>query len=291
MTLNAFAGTLDHDNPSGRVNAATRGIDITPDEESRSIIREVDGYAYLGEDTTPKMTRQGAFADARRQALESAYTTIQSKTKVDMGELKIDVIESQAEGAVTVLEQKDHGLTSDGRYHVWIRAEVKYELPTIQPISQTLASSGAPLTVRAWTDKKRFQKGEYIVIHLEGNRDFHARIVDFMSDGTTIQLLPNRYRPDTFFKGGTVYQIPDKSRGDRFNLKVSPPFGTDKIVVYASEQPVGEISLSSVMSSGLGLVSGSAKDMAGQVRGIQIEGEAEASAEFYESTWKIETSQ
>ena len=181
-------------------------------------------------------------------------------------------------------------LTSDGRYHVWIRAEVKYNLPTLQPTSQSFASSGAPLTVRAWTDTKQFRKGEYIEIYLEGNRDFYARIVDFMSDGTTVQLLPNRYRPNTFFKGGTVYQIPDKNRGDRFKLKVSPPFGTDKIVVYASEQPVGDINLSTVISGGLGLVSGSAKDMANQIRGIEIEGDMGTSTEFYESTWKIETS-
>ena len=59
-----------------------RAINIVPDQEKRSCIQTADGYAYLSEDMTLSETRAAAFANAKRQAIESARTYIQSKTRV-----------------------------------------------------------------------------------------------------------------------------------------------------------------------------------------------------------------
>jgi hypothetical protein len=59
--------------------------------------------------------------------------------------------------------------------------------------------------------------------------------------GELLQLLPNPYRPDHYFNGGAIYEIP--AGADRFEMEVIPPFGNENIIVYASTSPLGEINL------------------------------------------------
>jgi hypothetical protein len=270
-----------------------RAADLTPDQEHRSNIVEVDGYAQLSEEKSIRDIRQEAFANARRQALENAETHIKSQTKVENYQLQYDLIESGAEGVVKVLEQKDLGIEKNSRYHVWVRAEVTYVLrPATEPAKQKiLMSPDAPLTVKIWTDEKNYHDGEYITIYMEGNRDFYARIVNISSDGKVIQLLPNGYRQTHHFGGGKRYQIPGP--GDRFELKVTPPYGQERIVVYASETPMGDISMAP-LGAGLYEYQGSNDDLAFRVRSIQPVARTgsdvtSGSTGFYEASWVLET--
>jgi hypothetical protein len=268
-----------------------RGINIVPDQEKRSCIQTVDGYAYLSENMTLAETRAAAFANAKRQALEAARAYIQSKTKVKNFQLEYDLIMSNSEGSVTVLDQKDHGVEENKRYHVWIKAEVVYDLKPNKPeaAQTTVMDKDSPFTVRVWTAKKEYKRGESITIFVQGNRDFYARIVDINPSGRIVQLLPNDYRPNSHFRGGKVYRIPD--RKDQFNLEVTPPYGEENIVIYASEAPLGEVSTDSI-GQGLRQYRGSRGGLAVQTRGIEIVGTSAGSgtgAEFYEATWKLST--
>jgi hypothetical protein len=262
-----------------------------PDTEKRSSIQSVDGYAYLSENMTLGETRSAAFANAKRQALEMARTYIESKTKVEDFMVQYDLVWSEAEGAVTVLEQKDIGIENNSRYHVWIKAEVEYQLRPKRPkVAQTntLVTNG-PLTVNVWTSKKRYHRGESIEIKIQGNRNFYARIVDITSDGSIIQLLPNALRTVNYFEAGKVYKIPDK--GDGFSLNVTPPYGEDRIVVYASEVPIGEVEMTKV-GPGLGLFTGKQEKLAIKSRGISVTPSkpgAKPVAEFYEASWVVTT--
>ncbi|MEW6673459.1 MAG: DUF4384 domain-containing protein [Thermodesulfobacteriota bacterium] len=268
-----------------------RSVKVTaPDNEMRSSIHSVDGYAYLSDNMTITDIRAAAFADAKRKALEMAKTYIQSKTKVEDFTVKYDVIWSQAEGAVSVLEQKDLGIEDNSRYHVWIKAEIEYslkpkgnEIPAAEPVA------GGPLTVKVWTSKKTFKEGENIQIFIQGNRNYYARIVNISSNGEIIQLLPNGYRQINYFEAGKVYKIPDQ--GDLFSLTVSPPYGEDQIVVYASEVPLGQVNLQQV-GQGLARYQGTRSALSAMTRGIAVSAAApgkESGAEFYEASWKIET--
>lgn len=89
-----------------------------------STILEVDGYAQLSEEKTISETRQEAFANAKRQALESAKVYIESYTKVRNYTFEEDVIESIAKGTVELLDQEDYGIEENSRYHVWIKARI-----------------------------------------------------------------------------------------------------------------------------------------------------------------------
>ena len=267
-----------------------RAIDVVPDEEKRSSIHEVDGYAYLSENMTISDLRAKAFANAKRQALEMAETYIRSKTKVTDGKLAYDLVWSDAEGAVSILEQKDLGVIDNNRYHVWIKAEVAYAVgpkPSGAP-QAGLMEADAPLTVKVWSDRKNYRKGEFITLFVQGNRDFHARIVDVAADGTIIQLLPNDYRTLSSFKGGRVYTIPGP--GDRFKLRVRAPFGREKVIVYAGEQPIGAIALEAV-GAGLSSYGGTLDSLNRAVRAIEpvFSGGEPVNSEFYEATWALET--
>lgn len=281
--------------------AELRGVAVVPDLEKRSTIQEVDGYAYLSENMTLAQTREAAIVTAKRQAVEMARTYIQSKTKVENFELTEDTIEGESQGAVTVLEQKDLGVEENTRYHVWIKAEVEYGL---KPSPQALKSTGGgtdvsvsadmmdpdgPLTVKVWTPKKQYKEGDSIEIYLQGNRDFYARIVDITSGGEIVQLLPNGFRKETRFNGGKRYKVPDAEDG--FDLKVTPPFGEDQIVVYASEVPLGDVSMEN-LGQGLSSFKGTRGALGMKTRGISVTAAKPgkpASAEFYEGAWTLTT--
>ena len=276
---------------------------VKPDQQKRSYIAESDGYAFLSEDRTLAQTRDLALANAKRQAVEMARTYVSSYTTIENFALKEDKLETKAEGAVTVLEQKDLGIEDNSRYHVWIRAEVALDLPSemasgAKGAPDALMAPDAPLTVNIWSLKKTYREGERIELLLQGNRDFYARIVDITAGGDIIQLLPNTSRRDNFFKAGTVYTIPNST--DTFELIVSPPFGRDQIVVYASEAPLGEVTTQSI-GQGLQRFNGKREALSVQTRGIKIQKRPPAAdttaaappqgASFYEASWTLKTIQ
>ncbi len=265
-----------------------RGVSVVPDEEKRSTIHEVDGYAYLSEQMTLAQVRNAAIITAKRQAVERAKTYIESITTVENFEVTQDRIKGKSHGSVTVLEMKDLGVEDNTRYHVWIRAEVEYGIkPSGEQAGGNLSAdlSGthldphAPLTVKVWTSKKEYRAGDHIIVYMQGNRDFYARIVDITSNGDIIQLLPNEYRQQDRFEAGRVYKIPGE--GDRF-------------VVYASEVPLGNVVMRSA-GAGLGAFGGTRESLGIRTRGISVmaaEGQGAsplAGVSFYESTWKLST--
>jgi hypothetical protein len=99
----------------------------------------------------------------------------------------------------------------------------------------------APLNVQLWTDKEEYNKGDKVKIYIRGNKPFYARILHKGVSGELLQLLPNPYRTDHYFNGGVIYEIP--SDPDRFEIEVTPPFGQENIIVYASTVPLGEINV------------------------------------------------
>ena len=267
-----------------------RQLQVVPDEEKRSSIHEVNGYAYLGEDTTPRQVRTEAFSIAKRQALEMARVRLESNTLIKNGKLEYDFIKSGTDGVVTVLAQKDLGL-KDNRYHVWIRAEVKYDLKPSKKqkeAPQTLFIQG-PLTVKVWTPQKEYHKGQKVVVHMMGNRDFYARIMNVDSEGTITQLLPNDYRSNSRFTGGTLYRVPGE--GDRFAIKVMNNYGEERIVVYASETPLGRVE---TLPAGAGLrgYGGTRDQLSRDTRAIKVVpvgNGLDSGSGFYEAVWKFTT--
>lgn len=129
---------------------------------------------------------------------------------------------------------------------------------------------GVPLDVKIWTDKQVFKKGEKIVINLQGNKDFYGKIVYLTADGQTVQLLPNGHRSLDFFKGGRTYTVPEGTDG--FTLDVAPPYGAERIMLYASESRLPEVKTRSLGEGAGGMLAleGGQKALTNLSRGIKI---------------------
>ncbi|MBE9546328.1 MAG: DUF4384 domain-containing protein [Proteobacteria bacterium] len=245
---------------------------VLPDVETRSIIQSVDGYAKVVGDKKPKQLRHGALSIAKRKALESARKYLESGTKG-----KYEIVKNRHGKFITVLDKKDFGIENSSRYHVRLKTEVRYRQ------KNSTMEEAAPLTVKIWTDKKKYKEGEQINIYIEGNRDFYAKIVKMGASGDIVQLLPNNYRQISLFKKGETYRIPDE--GDRFDLKVFPPFGTERFIVYASELPLSRINMKTI-AKGLYRYRGTKRSLDRSVRSTVPVGKGRP-VEFYEAVRTI----
>ncbi|NQS98643.1 MAG: DUF4384 domain-containing protein [candidate division Zixibacteria bacterium] len=263
-------------------------------QDKRSTILEADGYVYLSDDKTLGKIKNEAMISAKRNALENAQTYIKSQSTVENFELTYDFVSSGAEGSVQVLESKDYGI-EEGRYHVWIKAEVVYSMKTPETENRGIkikSTAGKtvdlpgpeyPLTIALWTDKENYAVNEKIRIHIQGNKSFYVKVIYIDAGGTMLQLLPNQYRKENYFSGEKTYNIPDLE--DEFELEVSGPFGEESIFVFASTEPLGDTDLEDYGT--VYGVKGTKEDFGVKSRGVKIK---KKPAEFYESECIITTS-
>lgn len=247
----------------------------------------------MGDDKSRKQTEQAALADGMRKAAEFAATYIKSETHLKDMTLEKDLISAYARGAVKVIQELEKGWYRDASagdcYRVRIKAEVVPDEKEMTKAAQYIAPDdpSLPLSIRVWTDRREYGQGERIKIYLKGNKPFYARLLYRDVKGKTLQLLPNPYRQEVYFNGGTVYEIP--SANDRFALEVSPPFGEESIIVYASTQELGVIETKT--EGNVYRVTTRSQDMGNKMRGVKItdnQGKA-AAAEFYEETQSVKT--
>jgi hypothetical protein len=215
---------------------------------TQSTIIETDGIACMGYDKSRKQTEQEALANAKKRAVEHAATYIKSESRVKDFELEKDLVEAYSNATVRVIQELNRTWYRDASLgdccQVKIKAEVIPDNEAMEKISKgkgQMDDPSAPLNVQLWTDKKEYKKGDKFKIYIRGNKPFYARILHKGVNGELLQLLPNPHRPDHYFNGGVIYEIP--SGQDRFEMEVTPPFGQEDIIVYASTSPLGDINL------------------------------------------------
>lgn len=260
---------------------------------AQSTITESEGYACMGEDKSRKQAEQTAMTDAKRKAVENVMSYIKSETKVKDFQLEKDVIEAYANASVKIIQEIEKGWYKDATmgdcFKIKIKAEIVPDEKAMEKVSKGAADDpSAPLSVNIWTGKKEYKNSEKIKVYIKGNKPFYARVVYKDAGGQLVQLLPNPYRSNNYFNGGVIYEIP--SGEDRFELEVSPPFGSEGIIVYASSSQVGEIDLKA--SGGVYEIKTKAKDIGDKTRGVVITekgGEKKEPSEFSEATAGVKT--
>ncbi|MEK6590531.1 MAG: DUF4384 domain-containing protein [Nitrospinota bacterium] len=263
---------------------------------AQSTITEVEGTACMGEDRSKKQTEQIAFDDAKRRAVEYTLTYLKSETQVKNYQLEKDLIEAYSNASIKVIQEMEKKWYKDESlgdcFKIKIKAEVIPDEKGMERISnsqQTGDDPSAPLNIRVWTDKKEYRESEKIKVYIKGNKPFFARVIYRDASEGLLQLLPNPYRRDNYFNGGTVYEIP--SGNDGFELEVNPPFGEEDIMVYASTSPLGDINLQA--EGGVYQVKTKAKDIGDKTRGVKLKeksGNKEAPpSEFFEEKVVVRT--
>jgi hypothetical protein len=292
------------------------------DEEKRSAIVEAEGEVVFGETQTRAQVREAAKAQALQKALDRGGGQIRALTQVEDLEFKGQQIEKEAAANYRIVEEKDLGMTATNTYKYWIKAEMRYVIPDSNSISvrKALASAAAPLTVRVWTARKTYRAGEKVEIQVEGNKPFFGAIFYEDAGGTLVQLLPNIYRNANQFEAKVPITLPGE--GDRFELKVEPPFGNERITVFASTCPLGRATLQAAAGQGLQIAQVTRGQLERQMRGIGVAGTSggsgsaalgptrpttganapgaaagaggggqacQGATEFYEATWDVTT--
>ncbi len=260
-----------------------------------STLTAADGYACMGDDKSRKQTEAEALANARRNAVEFAAVHIRSQAEYRDTLLQQDLLQAFAAGSAKILEVQESAWYQDPRsgdcYRLKVRAEVVPDEAALQKASEgkKLADDPtAPLQVQVWTDSQEYRQGERLKVYLRANKPFHGRVVYLDAAGQPVQLLPNPHRSEHYFQGGVTYEIP--AGGDRFDLKVQPPFGAESITVYASTAELGGLEVEA--AGGVYVVRTQGADIGARTRGIAVtpkQGAAGTAAEFSEASAEIVT--
>jgi len=264
---------------------------------AQSTITESEGSACMGDDKSRKQTEESALTAAKKKAVEYASTYVTSETNVKNFMLEKDLVSAYANAAVKIIQELEKSWYKDPSsgdcYRIKIKAEVIPDEKAMSGIAKSTAADdpSAPLSIKVWTDKKEYKNGNKIKVYIKGNKPFYARIIYKDAAGQIVQLLPNPYRSGSYFNGGTIYELP--SGDDKFELEVSPPFGEENVVVYASTSPLGEISTEA--RGGVYQVKTLADDIQVKTRGIQLtqktggKNATPAASEFYEGKANLKT--
>src|SRR3990172_5512770 len=214
---------------------------------AQSSITESEGTACMGDDKSRKQTEEAALADAKKKAVEYASTYLKSETNIKNFVLEKDLVSAYANATVKIIQELEKSWYKDQSsgdcYKIKVKAEVIPDEKTMAGLAKSPSSTddpSAPLSIKIWTDKKEYKTGEKIKVYIKGSKPFYARVMYKDASGEFVQLLPNPYRNNNYFNGGTIYELP--SGDDRFELEVNPPFGDENIIIYASTSPLGEIS-------------------------------------------------
>lgn len=266
---------------------------------SQSVILDSEGYACMGEDKSRKQTEDTAFKDAKKKASESATTYIQAETHLKDALLEKDILSAYTNSQVKVLQEflkewyKEDSLGDCFRVRLKVEVipdEKSMKKTAVRKADELLDDPSAPLSVRIWTDKSSYVKGDRIRVFLKGNRPFYGRVVYQDAGKGVVQILPNPYRQNSYFNGGTVYEIP--SNEDKFDLEVAPPFGSERITLYASTEPMGDVGLSAAGAVYSVLVK--PEELSSGTRSIKFvnksAGAASSAAQFAESGQEMLTS-
>ncbi|RLL50872.1 DUF4384 domain-containing protein [Mariprofundus sp. EBB-1] len=239
----------------------------------QSTIVEAEGIACTSPNTTRIQADGLALTNAKRDASEKAGTHLESSTLVKDAEVQADLIKSFSNAQVKLITRLSEEWEQSGKMdyclQLRIRAEVVPDPVIMKKVEAKIVNDPtAPLNVKIWVDKKNkvYKQGEVVHIYLQGNKPFFGRLVYGDAAKNNIQLLPNPYRKDNYFKGGVMYEIPEGH--DRFEMEVTPPFGNETITVYASTSPSGDLHLKDAGS--VYLVTTAPKDIKTKTRGIKI---------------------
>lgn len=238
-----------------------------------STILDADGLGCANDKSRTNQQQEArllAFTDAKRNAAEMAQSHVKSTTTMKDFVLQEDFVESFVNAKVSVLEVLEE--TWDKReacMAVKIHAEVTPENNSIDKNALTealLDDPSGPLMVKLWTNKSAYSPGDTMKIYLKGNKPFYGLLTYTDANGNTLQILPNPNRNSDYFNGGVVYSVP--GHGDTFSLSIEPPYGKERLSLYARTTPLGDLNKNNLGAAFL-LTDGE-EDIAKKTRGISL---------------------
>jgi len=248
-----------------------------------SAIAESYGYADRQADQDVSETREQAYNDAKRNILEKTLIHIRSYSKVENFRLEYDLVQSESEGFLRLIEKKDLGFTGENRYCVWIKAEIIYVFDNPDRYPNDQQSAVGPLSVKFWTEKEKYVLNEKVKVFLMANKDCYLTLIYHDAENNVLQIFPNQHINENFIQANKLYTIPDDS--DPYEFTVSSPFGEEKLTVYASTSQLGPLPMEN-HGPDFYKFKGDEEEYAFKTRGVKITNK-EVPSEFFQESCKI----
>ncbi|WP_321401915.1 protein kinase domain-containing protein [Maridesulfovibrio sp.] len=252
--------------------------------ESRYFVVEVEGKAPSSE--TMVEAHEKALLEARRNGLQQARRFAQLHYGTKAAHNWYNLIFPDNINEIELMDIKQGQKKLNGEYIIKGKASVPFKAVFSSDKTERYeySSKDGLLMNRLWTDRSSYPKGAHINVIMQGNKDYYCLVAFVASTGEIIRLLPNSNRTEKIFKAGTMYRIPNSE--DAFSLEVAPPYGTERIVLFSSTVPLGNVELQNVGDS-LSLFSGTLNEFRHKLMDLKIS--PENSAEFFEGTWEVTT--
>jgi hypothetical protein len=110
------------------------------------------------------------------------------------------------------------------------------DTPTPSPEGKPPEEVQAPsFTVQVGMEKGSIlSEGDTLELWVESEREGFLTLLSWWSDGTVTQIYPNEFHEDNRIHGGTRVSIPGS---EEFRLRISPPFGQERIEAIVTERP------------------------------------------------------
>ncbi len=106
-----------------------------------------------------------------------------------------------------------------------------------RPIKAVQAETQSPqkdlkITLRTGKNQDHYEIGETIKFAFQTNRDCFVTLFDIGTDGSVVQLFPNKAHPDNRVRHDRTYEVPPPKAGFRF--RVQGPQGIEHVVAVAT---------------------------------------------------------
>ncbi len=244
---------------------------LRPQQEVQAISENRPIYSLMvGTDLSmpmkPGLSRQdvqsAASESTRQQALEKARAYLLAQSGPMDGELQA------ALASATIVPIREPSTKWEGdTYHVRTSWEIRFQPQFSGFFARRMSDNGGLLGASLWTSRKSYRQGEDIQVFMKGNHPFHARVLYRDAQGKLLQILPNPHRTVSTFPAAEIIAIPGGA--DRYKVTVTPPFGEEQIIFFASTAPLGDLRLKD--RGAVYDVQGTLEDIARITRGIRME--------------------
>ncbi|MBU0729799.1 MAG: DUF4384 domain-containing protein, partial [Proteobacteria bacterium] len=175
---------------------------------------------------TPAMQ---AMIDGAQVALEVTYTVQGMEVWVEMflKEAGTDILKGASSAIID-------------RNTIPVTLELIPDLADTLPPSVDSASAVKLVVTSHLGDGQTYQEGDTISYFVSSNRDAFVLLIYEDAEHNLIQILPNKYSGNGFFKAGNYMEVPAAS--DPFEFLIQGPFGIEKLWAFALTKPLPKLS-------------------------------------------------
>jgi hypothetical protein len=208
---------------------------------------EAEGWASLGEDTTPAVAKAAALNNARRSALEKAVgIAIHGSSVVYNSELVSDLVLTATKGLIVKEEILESNCNIKDK-QILCMAKIK---AYVRPLN--LERRGNFRIVRAHvrrpesniaTSNPVFQFNDEIQVRVTANEDSYMNVLSIDQYGNVSKLYPNKYFPQELVIRKEEFVFPNSAqRAMGLKLRVTTPQNlkraVESILVIASRKRI-----------------------------------------------------